>query len=90
MFGLDRSRRAGRYLEWKVRIFTVGAVLAVVGMYREEEWMTGAAIVVLLTGFVLRFLPGMEPQEEPAEGDVESSGSDAALPSGPPVDDGGP
>lgn len=60
MFGLDRSRTAGRYLEWKVRIFTVGAVLAMVGMYLEEPWMTGLAIVVLLGGFVLRFLPGMD------------------------------
>ena len=54
----DRSRRAGRYLEWKVRLFTLGAVLAVVGMATEQVWMTWAAIGVLVTGMLLRFLPG--------------------------------
>lgn len=54
----DRSRRAGRYLEWKVRFFTLGAVLAVVGMATEQVWMTWAAIGVLATGMLLRFLPG--------------------------------
>jgi len=54
----DRSRRAGRYLEWKVRIFTLGAVLAVVGMATSQSWMTWLAIVVLGAGLVLRFLPG--------------------------------
>lgn len=54
----DRSRRAGRYLEWKVRIFTVGAVLAVVGMATNQSWMTWVAIAVLGAGLALRFLPG--------------------------------
>lgn len=54
----DRSRRAGRYLEWKVRIFTLGAVLAVVGMATNQNWMTWLAIVVLGAGLALRFLPG--------------------------------
>ncbi len=71
MFRLDRSQEAGDYLVWKVRIFTVGAVLAMVGMYREESWMTGAAILVLLLGFVLRFLPGMS-------GGGEGGGRDGA------------
>ncbi len=70
----DRSRRAGRYLEWKVRLFTLGAVLAVVGMATGQTWMTWAAIGVLVTGMVLRFLPGgreMDVEEEldpPTEG----------------------
>ncbi|MDZ7780110.1 MAG: hypothetical protein U5R14_09315 [Gemmatimonadota bacterium] len=55
---LDRSRRAGRHLEWKVRLFTLGAVLAVVGMALDRGWMIGAAIVVLGLGLTLRFLPG--------------------------------
>ena len=74
MFRLDRSQQAGDYLVWKVRIFTVGAVLAMVGMYREERWMTGAAILVLLLGFVLRFLPGMSADDE-GEGPDEAVGS---------------
>lgn len=74
MFRLDRSQEAGDYLVWKVRIFTVGAVLAMVGMYREESWMTGAAILVLLLGFVLRFLPGMS---NPGRGDGREGSDDA-------------
>lgn len=54
---LDRGRKAGRYLEWKVRLFSVAAVLALVGIYRESGWMTGAAIGILLVGLMLRFLP---------------------------------
>lgn len=78
MLGLDRSRQAGRWLEWKVRIFTAGAILAVVGMYLEERWMTGAAIVVLLAGFFIRFLPG---GEEDGHGGADAEGSE--RPDGP-------
>ena len=67
----DRSRRAGRYLEWKVRLFTLGAVLAVVGMATGQVWMTWVAIGVLVTGMLLRFLPGgreteVDEEEEPS------------------------
>jgi len=55
---LDRSRRAGPWLEWKVRLFAVAAVLALAGIYMEQQWMTGAAIVVLIGAMLLRFLPG--------------------------------
>ena len=58
MLRLDRSRRAGRFLAWKVRVFSAGAVLALAGIYLDERWMTGLAILVLLTGMLLRFLPG--------------------------------
>lgn len=78
MLGLDRSRQAGRWLEWKVRIFTAGAILAVVGMYLDERWMTGAAIVVLLGGFFIRFLPG---GEEGGHGELDADGSE--RPDGP-------
>jgi len=44
-------------LEWKVRIFVVGAVLAMGGIYMDERWLVGLATVVLLGGVVLRFLP---------------------------------
>lgn len=64
MVFLDRSRKAGRYLEWKVRIFTVGAVLALVGIYSRERWMTLLAIVVLAMGALLRFLPGAQAEAE--------------------------
>lgn len=66
----DRSRRAGRYLEWKVRLFTLGAVLAVVGMATGQMWMTWAAIGVLVTGMLLRFLPGGRERDVASDGDA--------------------
>ena len=71
----DRSRRAGRYLEWKVRLFTLGAVLAVVGMAMNQSWMTWTAIGVLVAGMMLRFLPGgkvVEPEDD-AEAEPDES-----------------
>ncbi len=39
-------------------LFSVGAVVALVGLYFDERWMTGTAIVLLLGGGLsLRFLP---------------------------------
>ncbi len=61
---LDRDRKAGQYLEWKVRAFSVAAVFALAGIYFESRWMTGAAILILLGGLLIRFLPG-GPQEPP-------------------------
>lgn len=71
---LDRRRRAGPYLEWKVRTFVLAAVLALAGIYLDERWLTGAAIVVLFGGLSLRFLPAGETEpdgdENAAEGDA--------------------
>ena len=55
---VDRRRRAGRFLEWKVRIFTVAAALVLAGMYLEARWMTWTALVLLIGAMSLRFLPG--------------------------------
>lgn len=59
---LDRNRRAGKYLEWKVRLFSVAAVLALAGIYMDNRWLTGGAILLLLSGLLLRFLPD-DPQD---------------------------
>jgi hypothetical protein len=70
MVFLDRKRRAGPYLEWKVRIFAVAAVVALAGIYLEERWLTGTAIVILVAGLSLRFLPaGGEDRDEDPDGD---------------------
>jgi hypothetical protein len=53
---LDREQRAGRYLEWKVRLFSLAAVTALVGMYLDVRWMVGLAIAILLAALLLRFL----------------------------------
>lgn len=74
----DRSRKAGPYLEWKVRFFTVGAVLAVVGMALNQRWMTWSAIGVLVAGMLLRFLPAgriREVDDVPPEDGSPEDGS---------------
>jgi hypothetical protein len=58
---MDRRRRAGRFLEWKVGLFSVAAVLGLAGIYLQDRWMTGGAILVLLAAMALRFLPGAQP-----------------------------
>ncbi len=73
---LDRSRRAREYpwLEWKVRLFTVGASLAVGGMLLRIDWLITVAILVLVAGFVLRFVQGgtgVDPEEEDGPGDED-------------------
>lgn len=70
---LDRRPRSNHWLVWKIRIFVVAAVVAIVGMYLNNPYVTGAALVLLFVGMLLRFLPA--PKEV-----------DAGLDSGPPED----
>lgn len=69
---LDRSRRADRYpwLLWKVRLFVIGAGLAVGGMVMDLDWLIMVAGVFLLGGFLIRFLPG--GTGVPTEGEMEA------------------
>lgn len=76
---IDRGRRADRFLEWKVRIFTLAAALVLAGMFLEVTWMTGVAIVLLASAMLLRFLPGGPP----VEGDEEDDESDVPFPVAP-------
>ena len=57
---IDRRRKADRYpwLEWKVRLFVLGAGLAVLGMAGEIQWLVAVAIVILFAAFLIRFFPG--------------------------------
>jgi len=69
---LDRTRRAGPYLEWKVRIFVVAAVSGLAGIYLNERWLTGAAIVMLFAGLALRYVPIAESSSDEEEaGDAD-------------------
>ena len=61
---LDRSRTAGPLLEWKVAIFLVAAGLGLGGIFLEEGWLTGAAILVLLGGVLLRASTRPSPEGE--------------------------
>lgn len=64
-----------RHLEWRVRLFGAGAILALVGMVSGTEWLVNVAIGVLLLGFALRFVP--ERGEEEERGDAAEGGPSA-------------
>lgn len=52
------ARRSGErspHLEWRIRLFGVGAILGMVGIWAQQGWLVNAAIAVLLVGFALRF-----------------------------------
>lgn len=66
---LDRKRRSDRYLEWKVRLFSVAAVFALVGIYMDNHWLTGTAIALLLAGLALRLLPDDTREPDAPDGD---------------------
>jgi hypothetical protein len=67
------------YLEWKVRLFSGGAVLALVGLGLESSLLVGLAILILLVGVGLRFLPGGE-WEEGGSPDEERADMESAEP----------
>jgi hypothetical protein len=60
-------------LEWRVGIFVVAAVLGLAGMYLDESWLTGAAILLLVAGVLLRFVPGSPGAGDPADGEDEDA-----------------
>jgi uncharacterized membrane protein len=54
---VDRGRRGpGANLAWRVRLLGLGAVLAMVGISTEREWLVNVALGVLILGFGLRFV----------------------------------
>jgi hypothetical protein len=67
----------GRYLEWKIRLFFVAAVLLLVGIARELDLLVLLSIVVLAGAFALRFFERPPPVEEGEdEEDEEDDGDD--------------
>ena len=57
MMFITRSPKPSRsHLEWRVRLFGMGAILAVVGMGAEQPWLINLAIGVLGVGFLLGLL----------------------------------
>ena len=50
-----RGGEASPHLEWRIRLFGVGAILAMVGIWAEQRWLVNGALVVLVLGFALRF-----------------------------------
>ena len=70
----------GRYLEWKIRLFFVAAVLLLVGIARELNLLVLLAILVLAGAFVLRFFERPPPpaDDEDDQNDEEEDGEDDA------------
>ena len=64
----------GRFLEWKIRLFFVAAVLLLVGIAREIDLLVLLAIALLAVAFVLRFFERPAP---PDEADDDDDGEDA-------------
>jgi hypothetical protein len=63
---------ASPHLEWRIRIFGVGAILAVAGMIAEMRWMVWIALAVLLVGVLLRLLPRGGSNDDDEKDDSES------------------
>ena len=64
-----RAHQHVRHLEWRVRLFGAGAILALVGMAADAEWLVNVAIGVLVVGFLLRFVPERGGEEEDPGGE---------------------
>lgn len=74
----SRERRHDPYLEWKVRVFSVAAVLALAGMYMEERWMTGLALVLLGGAMVVRLVARRRAESLSGESGFEDADFDDA------------
>ena len=81
LFFLTRSRkRSLRHLEWRVRLFGAGALLALVGVSLQASWLIYTAIAVLVAGVALRFLEGSPPDDgDSNDHEEESDGDRGAL-----------
>ena len=72
MIWASRKRRGpDPYLDWKVRIFFAGALLAFIGMASDRSWVVGLAIGVLVVGLVLNFLAKRDGDTDTGQPDDE-------------------
>jgi hypothetical protein len=72
MFFSSRRRRGpDLHLDWKVRIFFLGALLAFIGIGTESQPVVLVAIAVLLVGIVLKFFPTGSRVEQAEENENE-------------------
>jgi hypothetical protein len=68
-FSSRRKRSPDPHLDWKVRLFGLGALLALIGIALESSVFISAAVAVLLSGVLLRFLPSAAGNASPSEED---------------------
>lgn len=55
------------WLQVKLWIFSIGSILALLGMGFHNSWLMGLAAVVLLAGILLRFIDRQPPEPGPDE-----------------------
>jgi hypothetical protein len=71
-----RGRRGpDPHLPKKVQLFFAAAAVALVGIALDSFWLVGLAILFLLAGLALRFLPGGGP----AGGDPSPEGEESIV-----------
>jgi hypothetical protein len=63
----------GRFLEWKIRLFLVAAVLLLVGMARDIRLLVLLSGLVLAAAFVLRFFEREPPVDEADDTDLDET-----------------
>ena len=74
LFFLTRSRkRSLELLEWRVRLFGAGALLALVGISLQASWLIYTAVAVLVAGVALRFLKGSGPDDDDSNAHEEEN-----------------
>ncbi len=74
MIFLDRRKKAGgSFLQWRMGLFLVGAVVGLAGMARDSRVLVGVAIGILAVAVGLRFA-GPDPEGE--EGWTDDGGED--------------
>ena len=71
MFVDRRKRGPGANLAWRVRLLGLGAVLAMVGISTQREWLINVALGVLILGFGLRFVGARNGAGEADDAGVE-------------------
>lgn len=64
-----------QFLEWRIRIFGVGAIIGLFGMFAKVDWMVSAAIVVLAIGVIL----GLVNKRRSVTLDADAAADDASA-----------
>jgi hypothetical protein len=77
----------GPYLDWKVRLFFLGAALALIGIGVDSSLLVGLATGVLILGVGLRFWPGGNGRVEAEDDDQWEALHEEENPGSPPPDD---
>jgi len=59
-----------QHLNWRIRLFSIGAALGLGGIWLDSAWLGYAAILALLAGMAVRFVPDDAEAEDAADADA--------------------